>query len=81
MGCEEKLAATYSSILLRIVPLATKGLTAEFGMGSGVSPSLWPPENLLVEYSQIGEQLKTTHETLFAFYAYGLKDHFCSSCP
>jgi hypothetical protein len=41
---KEKLAATYSPILLSIVPLATRGLTAEFGMGSGVSPSLWPPE-------------------------------------
>ena len=25
------------------VPSALRGLTAEFGMGSGVAPSLWPP--------------------------------------
>ena len=43
-GEEKNLAATYSPILLRIVPSATRGLTAEFGMGSGVSLSLWPPE-------------------------------------
>jgi hypothetical protein len=36
----KSLAATYSSILLRIVPSAKKSLTAEFGMGSGVSSSL-----------------------------------------
>ncbi len=28
----------------QVVPSALKGLTAEFGMGSGVSPSLWSPE-------------------------------------
>ena len=43
-GAKKNLATTYSPILLRIVPSATRGLTAEFGMGSGVSPSLWPPE-------------------------------------
>ena len=43
-GRRKNLAATYSPILLRIVPSATRGLTAEFGMGSGVSLSLWPPE-------------------------------------
>ena len=26
------------------VPSALRGLTTEFGMGSGVSPSPWPPE-------------------------------------
>ena len=29
----------------RIVPSALEGLTAEFGMGSGVTPPLSPPEN------------------------------------
>jgi hypothetical protein len=29
-----------SHTVARVVPLALKGLTAEFGMGSGVSPSL-----------------------------------------
>ena len=39
----KKPAATYSRILLSILPLAKKGLTSEFGMGSGVSPSLLLP--------------------------------------
>ncbi len=30
------------------VPSALRGLTAVFGMGTGVTPSLWPPENLVV---------------------------------
>ena len=29
----------------QVVPLALEGLTAEFGMGSGVAPSLWSPEH------------------------------------
>ena len=41
---KKNLATTYSSALLGAVPLATRGLTAEFEMGSGVSLSLWPPE-------------------------------------
>jgi hypothetical protein len=32
----------------RAVPSALKGLTAGFGMGPGVSPSLWPPETFEV---------------------------------
>ena len=28
------------------VPSALRGLTALFGMGRGVSPSLWPPKSL-----------------------------------
>ena len=36
--------ALLSHTVARVVPLAWKGLTAEFGMGSGVSPSLWSPE-------------------------------------
>src|SRR5277367_3086612 len=43
----KNLAATYSPNLLRLVPSATRGLTAEFGMGSGVSLSLWPPGKIL----------------------------------
>ena len=45
---EEKksLAATYSPTLLRAVPLAMRGLTSEFGMGSGISLSLLPPSKL-----------------------------------
>jgi hypothetical protein len=34
------LATTYSPILLCTVPSAMKGLTSEFGMESGVTPSL-----------------------------------------
>jgi hypothetical protein len=33
-----------SHTFARVVPSARKGLTAEFGMGSGVTPSLWSPE-------------------------------------
>ncbi len=29
------------------VPSAQAGLTSVFGMGTGVTPPLWPPENLL----------------------------------
>lgn len=38
-GRNKKLAATYSPTLLCAVPSAIKGLTSEFGMGSGVPPS------------------------------------------
>ncbi len=34
------------------VSSALKGLTAVFGMGTGVSPSLLPPENMVI-YSKI----------------------------
>lgn len=50
-GGDENLAATYSPILLSIVPSATRGLTAEFGMGSGVSLSLWPPEKMALLFA------------------------------
>ena len=29
------------------VPSALAGLTSVFGMGTGVTPPLWPPENVL----------------------------------
>ena len=45
---KKTLAATYSSILLRTVPSAMRGLTSEFGMGSGISLSLLPPGKLVV---------------------------------
>ena len=35
-----------SHTVTHAVPLALKGLTAVFGMGTGVSPSLWSPRNL-----------------------------------
>ncbi len=39
----KSLATTYSPTLLGAVPSAMKGLTSEFGMGSGVPPSLKSP--------------------------------------
>ena len=45
---KKTLAATYSSVLLRTVPSAMRGLTSEFGMGSGISLSLLPPGKLVV---------------------------------
>jgi hypothetical protein len=39
----KSLAATYSPTLLCAVPSAMKGLTSEFGMGSGISLSLMSP--------------------------------------
>ncbi len=47
------LAATYSPTLLCVVPSARKGLTSEFGMGSGMTPSLLPPGKNLVFHSLI----------------------------
>jgi hypothetical protein len=49
LSCEQlrrkkNLAATYSPTLLCAVPSAMRGLTSEFGMGSGISLSLMPPE-------------------------------------
>ena len=32
---------------IRAVPSALRGLTTEFGMGSGMTLSLWPPEKSL----------------------------------
>ena len=37
-------AASYSPTRNRAVPLALAGLTTEFGMGSGGTLPLWPPE-------------------------------------
>ena len=45
-GIKKNLAATYSPTLLCAVPSAMKGLTSEFGMGSGISPSLLPPSKI-----------------------------------
>jgi hypothetical protein len=38
-----------SHTVTRAVPSALRGLTAVFGMGTGVSPSLEPPEKLKVK--------------------------------
>ena len=45
-GLKKYPATSYSPTLVsRAVPSALWGLTAEFGMGSGVSPTLLSPEN------------------------------------
>ena len=53
MGAGYKYPAmTYSPTLYWAVPSALKDLTSVFGMGTGVSPSLSPPEtfrNLVFE--------------------------------
>lgn len=41
--CLRSLAATYSPTRRGVVPLALRTFTVEFGMGSGVYPSLKPP--------------------------------------
>ncbi len=42
-------AASYSPVTPSVtVPSALRGLTAVFGMGTGVSPSPWRPETLRV---------------------------------
>jgi hypothetical protein len=41
---EEDPAASYSPALNCAVPSALEVLTAVFGMGTGGSPPLWPPE-------------------------------------
>jgi hypothetical protein len=41
--CLRSLAATYSPTRLGVVPSAQRTFTVEFGMGSGVDPSLKPP--------------------------------------
>ena len=37
-----------SHAVARAVPWALEGLTTVFGMGTGVAPPVWPPENLSV---------------------------------
>ena|GEM_PF-3476304 len=39
------------------VPLARSGLTSVFGMGTGVSPTLWPPETFCPASDRINDQL------------------------
>ena len=39
-------ATTYSPRACAQVPSALEGLTSVFGMGTGVPPPVWPPENL-----------------------------------
>ncbi len=45
-GFRSGLAVTYSPASWDAVPLAPGRLTAEFGMGSGVSHRLWPPDRI-----------------------------------
>jgi hypothetical protein len=35
-----------SHAVTHVVPSALQGLTTEFGMGSGVTPAVWPPETV-----------------------------------
>ncbi len=46
------LAATYFPTHRCAVSSALEGLTAEFGMGSGVPPPEWPPGNSYVIYKE-----------------------------
>ena len=46
------LAATYFPTHGYAVSSALEGLTAEFGMGSGVPPPEWPPGNSYVIYKE-----------------------------
>jgi hypothetical protein len=43
-GCRGGVLLSHEASLA--VPSALKGLTSGFGMGPGVSPSLWPPGTL-----------------------------------
>src|SRR3954454_6314625 len=43
-GVQKTGGVLLSRALAGQVPSALRGLTALFGMGRGVSPSLWPPE-------------------------------------
>ena len=54
-----------SHTLTRAVPSALEGLTAEFGMGSGVTPPLWSPE---VQIPELGRacMLKIFHKLIDA---------------
>ena len=45
----------------QVVPLALEGLTAEFGMGSGVSPPLWSPENPIQQSEKQAFLIATNH--------------------
>ena len=41
-----------SHAVAHAVPSALRGLTSVFGMGTGVTPSLWPPKNLVLSKRQ-----------------------------
>ena len=84
-----KLATTYSPTLLSAVPSAMKGLTSEFGMGSGISPSPLSPENISCSsFSQnfIRSMLKEPLKQKKGGQAYGLLvlvsyTHYCAYTP
>ena len=47
-------AASYSPVTPSVtVPSALKGLTAVFGMGTGVSPSPWRPETFRARWCEL----------------------------
>ena len=54
-GLWSGLAVTYSPASWDAVPSAAVRLTAEFGMGSGVSRSLWPPDRIRVPHIALAQ--------------------------
>ena len=69
LSMNKSLATTYSPTLLCAVPSAMKGLTSEFGMGSGISPSLMPPskslsQKFLDNLTNIKQRLRSYNRTL-----------------
>ena len=69
----ENPAATYSPTLLCAVPSAMRGLTSEFGMESGISPSLWPPGK------KFGSSSKALYSDSLAYRWRSKIQHKCSS--
>ena len=55
------------------VPSALKSLTSGFGMGPGVSPSLWPPGTLLSYVGQEGSRPQLGNRTVNAMQIYKCK--------
>jgi hypothetical protein len=51
-----------SQTVSRQVPSALRGLTSVFGMGTGVSLSVWPPEKLIKPYNPSEIQALHTHK-------------------
>jgi hypothetical protein len=59
-------AASYSPVTPTVtVPSALRGLTAVFGMGTGVSPSPWRPETLRAAETAARLKLRQTESRVF----------------
>ena len=57
-----------SHTVTRAVPSAVEGLTSVFGMGTGVTPLLWPPGNFESADRSIADRLIAigcSHDSLF----------------